>query len=127
MKTLLKMKICSLAAESRIIRREERKWPGSHVSGMRKRLYEHRKNVVGKETRASLIAYGFLRGRSYDRIEGKCKNAPDWVRVMRILKRFSPDMEQVWRQRFAQWIDEATLLGENFRPYVMGPLGLPAD
>lgn len=114
-KTFLKIKIKSLAEEARIIKQEERKWGGRHI--MRRDLHEHRVNVVRKEIRASLLVYGFLRGRSYNRVEGKCHDSPDWKRVAAILKKFCEEDERVWKQRFAEWIDEATLLHETFRPH----------
>lgn len=66
-KTYLKIKIMSLAAEAKIIRREEHRWPGA--SDIRCGLHLHRVNNVRGEARASLLAYGFLRGRSYAAVE----------------------------------------------------------
>ena len=56
----LKVKIKSLAAESKIIRAEEKKTINTEL---RNGLYSHRVNDVRMETRAALIAYGYLRGR----------------------------------------------------------------
>ncbi len=67
MKTHLKIKIKSLAAESRIIRLEEKKWRGGHP--MRISLWDHRVKAVRNEARAALLAYGFLRGRTYRQVE----------------------------------------------------------
>jgi hypothetical protein len=61
----LKVKIKSLAAESRIIRQEELRSKGS----LRNSLRLHRVNDVRHETRATLIAYNFLRGIAYPRTE----------------------------------------------------------
>ncbi len=70
-------------------------------------LQDHRKGVLRKESRASFIAYGFLRGLEYSRIEHGAFNMPDWAAVERIALRFSEDSEQVVKQRLAQWLDEA--------------------
>lgn len=61
----LKVKIKSLSAESRIIRQEELKSRGD----LRNSLRLHRVNDVRHETRATLIAYNFLRGIPYPRTE----------------------------------------------------------
>lgn len=66
-KTYLKIKIMSLAAEARIIRREEHRWPGP--SDIRNGLHLHRICDVRNEARASLLAYGYLRGRPYAAVE----------------------------------------------------------
>lgn len=105
MKTFLKMKIKSLAAETRIIHSEERKWPGQ--SDMRQSLYHHRKTVVQRESRASQLAYGFLRGRDYKVMESKCHELPDWAKVEDIALRFGKayyDQREL-KQRFAAWKD----------------------
>jgi hypothetical protein len=97
MQVHLKVKIKSLAAESRIIRHEERKslrHARSILAAQRKAneeagvndeidldplyskfnsLRQHRITQVRNEARASLIAYGFMRGRAYREIEQKGK------------------------------------------------------
>jgi hypothetical protein len=42
-------------------------------------LRRHRQGIVGNEARASLLAYGFLRGRPYAAMEARVNdgNAPD--------------------------------------------------
>lgn len=86
MTTFLKVKIKSLAAESRIIRKEERKALGSGRWALKaqkttgeveaeyeryNRLRHHRVHAVRDEARASLLAYGFLRGKAYGQVEHK--------------------------------------------------------
>jgi hypothetical protein len=61
----LKVKIKSLAEESRIIRKEELRSKGT----LRNQLRLHRVNDVRSESRATLITYNFLRGISYKRTE----------------------------------------------------------
>ncbi len=108
MKTLLKMKIGSLAAEAAIIHREERKWRGTHP--MRARLHEHRVNEVRKECHAALIVYGFMRGRHLKAVCDNMHDRPRWDRVMGILKRFNKHEDpRHLRQWFAGWVDAAGL------------------
>ncbi len=84
MKTYLKIKISSLAAEARIIRREEQRWPGDHH--IRTGLHEHRVIEVRRDARSALLAYGFLRHRAYRTIEPKCHRAPDWKRTQQLVE-----------------------------------------
>ncbi len=75
-KTYLKMKLLSLAAEARIIRREEQHWPGEHP--IRYGLHEHRILVVRREARSTCLTYDFLRSRPYRTLEATCHRQPDW-------------------------------------------------
>jgi len=86
MKVYLKIKIMSLAAEARIIRKEERKWPGP--SDVRQGLHQHRMIDVRRECRVANLAYGFLRGRSYGALEAKCYEEPNWQRVAELVRKF---------------------------------------
>ena len=92
-KTYLKIKIMSLASESRIIRREEKKWPGTSV--VYQGLHNHRVVEVRQEARASLLAYGFLRGRSYAALEKGGHNCPpttpDWPKVLKLAQKYGAD------------------------------------
>lgn len=87
-KTFLKIKIMSLAAEARIIRAEERKWPRAGMAGMRFQLASHRRFDVRSEARSAQLAYGFLRGRAYRRMEAKCWDLPNYVRIAEIVRKF---------------------------------------
>jgi hypothetical protein len=110
MKTKLKIKISTFAAEARIIRREEKKWRGAHP--MRSSLHEHRVVGLRKATRTSLLAYGFLRGRAYDLMEEFSYSDPDWTGVEKEVIRFGAPYygtEQELKQRFAEWLDQAKL------------------
>lgn len=79
----LKVKIKSLAAEAKIIRHAEQKH-----SSLRAGLADHRRGVVRDEARLTLLAYGFLRGTPYLKIESKCELAPDWSRVLKMVQRY---------------------------------------
>ena len=108
MKIYLKMKIMSLAAEARIIRTEEKKWPGEHDA--RLGLHRHLIHEVRPEARHALLAYGFLRGRDYRHLEFKAARAPDWDRVQKLVEKFGAATKAdlpIVAQRFAQWRDAA--------------------
>lgn len=62
---MLKVKVKSLAAEARIIRREEVRAKG----GLRAQLHDHRVVVVRQEARIAQLAYGLIRGRTIDQME----------------------------------------------------------
>lgn len=61
----LKVKVKSLAEESRIIRLEEKRSFGPQREG----LYHHRLFVVRIESRAAQLAYAYLRGQTLDQVE----------------------------------------------------------
>lgn len=64
---MLKVKLKSLAAEARFIRKEELRSHGA----LREELYRHRIDVVRSEARHTHLAYGLIRGRTIGEIEGK--------------------------------------------------------
>lgn len=96
--TMLKVKIKSLAAETRMIRLEERKAKGKRMAKSKwkageervrdpkylvirfrddakyKSLRDHRLEVVSVEARLSLLAYGYLRGVPYAAMEKRPKD-----------------------------------------------------
>jgi len=80
----LKVKVKSLAAESRIIRKEEGRARGE----LRDQLRAHRRQEVRREQRATQLAYGYLRGIAMTRIEPKPLSDPDWKRVEAMVKRY---------------------------------------
>lgn len=103
---LLRIRIKTLAAEGSAHRKEETRsrcfvyydpedgeeawyYERFYPQELRRELYLCRVNDIGVEQRASLLAYGFLRGRSYSQIEADPrwrreqpdKRGPDWTRV----------------------------------------------
>lgn len=127
MKTQLKIKIKSLAAEARIIRAEEFKWAKkityivtdartgeakTRIKYVRKdhpvaeSIRDHRRGPVRREARAALLAYGFLRGRDYRMMEAKTWTKPDWQRVREIIGRFSNLDRRIVDQRFESWMPQ---------------------
>ena len=110
MKTHLKIKIKSLAAEARIIKQEERKWRYPHP--MRESLRRHRRRDVRAEARHSLIAYGFLRGRRYAQIEQpkevwrghqRGSGPPNWNRVRDLVAKYGDMDKREAAQKLAEW------------------------
>ena len=70
-------------------------------------LRHHRQYDVRSESRASHIAYGFLRGLDYKRVEGTAKSSPNWSRVEDLVKKYGDDDIRVRMQRFAEWKEAA--------------------
>lgn len=62
---MLRVKLKSLAEEARIIRREEQR---THTV-LREELHRHRVDVVRHESRATHLAYGFIRGMTREQME----------------------------------------------------------
>lgn len=62
---MLRIKLKSLAEESRIIRKEEKRTFGP----LRNELHNHRINVVRRAARETHIAYGLIRGLTLEQIE----------------------------------------------------------
>jgi len=93
----LKIKIKSLAVEAQIIRKEEQKFKKRRGETCREifwGLRNHRTQDVRSESRSALIAYGFLKGKSYASIEppGTGKKGrrpqPDWVRINQLIVKY---------------------------------------
>lgn len=95
----------SLAAEARIIRRETRRYPGDHPT--RLGLYFHRIQDVRQESRSACLAYGFLRGHTYQQLEARSYTRPDWKRVQTLVEKYGEGDSRERMQRFAAWKDEA--------------------
>ena len=111
-KTQLKIKIKSLAEESKIIRLEENKLTkqikhnkekSKDLNSLRESLSEHRKSIVRNEARYSLLAYALLRNIPYHKVETKCKNKPDLGEVISIAKRFGANSDMI-----GEWTKQAT-------------------
>ena len=97
----LKIKIVNLADEARTIRREEQKTHGME----RWNLQHHRKTVVRDAARANLLAYAYLRGIAYKRMESpNTRKEIEWSRVRKIIKTFGGDPEgaEAWFAGYAE-------------------------
>lgn len=90
----LKIKIASLSEEARIIRAEEKK----HIGERHNAIHNHRVVDVRRAQRATLVAYGYLRGKAYRQIEPKTRwdvapydrPGPDWNKVENMCVTYGP-------------------------------------
>ena len=111
----LKIKIKSLADEAQAIRAEERK-VSRHFKNAKTEehrydhaltvqgLRDHRVGIVRDEARASLVAYGFLRGIPYERIERPSRYSHlMWRRSLEIAQRFSANPAEKTKKLFEAW------------------------
>jgi hypothetical protein len=103
----LKIKIKSLAEEARIIRLEERK---SRTQALRTGLIDHRKGIVRREARHSLLLYGFMRDWPYSALEDFTKDPPNWSKIQKMGIRFHADEEPLkkWCVEGASWATRET-------------------
>jgi len=106
-RTFLKVRIKELAGEAKIIRREESiatDWKAStkHKQGLEDsynyaswkllELRNHRKTVVRNASRATQIAYAFLRGKRFDSVEHGSLSTTEiarlWTQVGRMIYQY---------------------------------------
>ena len=103
-RSYLKVKIKSLAAESRIIRHEEKK---AYDNDNREGLYLHRVKDVRRESRASQLAYAFLRGVPFLVVEPSSNDTYEREQALRraesIARKFGTD------KGFNAWVQEASV------------------
>ncbi len=90
----LKVKLKSLAEEARIIRKETKR---TKLRSIKDGLYLHRTGIVRNEARHTLLAYGFLRGRTYHKIENKAKIEPSWDKVRKMVTKYGSHF-QPWSE-----------------------------
>jgi hypothetical protein len=93
----LKVKIKSLAAEQGIIRLEKRKALQCKKVDVDlvNALQAHRVLAVRPEARASLLAYGLLRGQTRDQIEPRAKSEPNVKRVNDMIRKYGLPGDQL--------------------------------
>lgn len=87
----IKVKILSLAAEAKIIRKQEQKARKHGNRSLRVGLADHRRGIVRHEARHAQLAYGFLRGTPYKQMEAKCHPGcgPDFKKVRSSIERYA--------------------------------------
>lgn len=99
----LKIKIKNLAGEARLIRSHEDRLVDQIEACKKKGLYResrrlislkasiisHRREAVGPKARIYLLAYAAIRGVPYERVEQKCRIAPNWDGVEKTAKKFA--------------------------------------
>lgn len=81
-----RVKIKSLAEESRLIRIEEKRCVGPKHDSTRGHLWWHRVSIVRREQRSTFLALAFLRGVPYLAIESPNSKPVDTKAVLRILQ-----------------------------------------
>ena len=82
----LKIKIKALAEEARIIRKEEKNKSLSNLQ--REKLYLHRVGIVRRESRATHLAYAYLRNKLYRDCERTCHTPPNLTAIERMVKKY---------------------------------------
>lgn len=134
MKSHLKVKVFSLSSEMTYIRRQEEKWKSRAKRAREKGRDDayafsnfwsqraHRLDLK-REARSTHLAYGFLRGQSYDCMEQICygplkgygSSEPDWKSIESMVERFSKDEAnpQDTMQKFAEWLADAKVWYEG--------------
>lgn len=130
MKSHLRVKIKSLAAEADIIRKEEARakrsaaWnrghqqeePAAAFTHELFGLHHHRTHVVRKEARAAQCAYAILRDRPYAATEPGAKTYPDMDKVAGMLVRFGGMRAHQARDVAAVWVGRTPLYGVRENP-----------
>lgn len=87
---MLKIKLKSLAEESKIIRALERKTPGGQL---RNELALHRRGAVRWEAHRTHLAYAIVRGKDVGTVQGGMtmqilQTLPDWKAIEAMVKRY---------------------------------------
>ena len=70
------------------------------------------KRDEGRKARHLMLAYGALRGRSYARIEGKCReyNQPNEFKIAKIIQELDPALSVMWtKERIRAWFKGESL------------------
>ena len=98
----LKINIKSLAAESQIIKKAERKYKNEEI---RNNLHLHRVKDVRKEARITQLTLAAVKGTSYEKVERSAKTEPDWKKIIGKIDRHSKNYEL--KQQVGKWCMEA--------------------
>lgn len=128
-RVFLKIKIKTLAAESRFIRTTGDRLHGPEHGSTRNALAEHRRGTVRRAARNTLLAYGFLRGRTYREMEPRCDSEPNWTEVARMVAQYGVTMSdgETLREYRARCVDQELRLAQWRQgvglppPYVVAP------
>lgn len=99
-KFALKVKIKSLAAETKIIKKAIRQ---TKDVAIKSELRGHHVHVVRREARHSQLAYAFLRGREYCQVESKCTDHPDFKKVEDLVIRFGQSWHYLTSGSWTSW------------------------
>lgn len=115
----LRVKIKSLAAEARIIRREEANWPHGRreLGGIWSQLNGHRRFDVRSEARSAQLAYGLLRGRPYVVMEAKCWDHPDLARIAYLVGKYGAGRNlPTDKAQLLEWVTDWVTNGRTLHP-----------
>lgn len=106
--TELKIKRVSLAAESRLIRKDEKRAKEAGNRDLNRSLHEHRVNIVRFAARHAELAHGFLRRKPYRVIERESYTSPSVDEIRKLVMKFGPatdlDPKQMNKAVYA-WIE----------------------
>lgn len=105
----LKVKIKSLAAEAKIIRKETKR---AKLISIKNGLYRHRIDVVRVEARHTHLAYGFLRGKTYQQIEHNAQEAPNWPKVRKMIEKYGTHLAP-WSLNTERYQEYEARVAEN--------------
>jgi len=98
----LRVKLKSLAEEARIIRLEEQRANQHRDFQLQNNLREHRIGKVRTAARETLLAYQYLRGKSYLSCESINSIPPNWKNVETMVRRYGD-----WQIKFdsTEWVN----------------------
>ncbi len=120
----IKVKILSLAAEAKIIRKQEQIARQHRDRTRRLGLRKHRTGIVRHEARHALLAYAFLRDTPYKTVEAKChgNSKPDFAKVRisiekYVLARRYDDLRDEWESN-DEWFPRKTQVLADFDKWV---------
>ncbi len=125
----LRIKLKSLASESRIIRYDELKlrrkictmgvlyksfatlyptYPEliENLKSTQQQIGVHRRLDVRRESRASYLAYGYIRGIPYAKIERSSYTAPDLNRVVDLIYRFGNENKKLQKKEIHEQVKD---------------------
>ena len=105
LRSKFKTNLFSLAAESRYIRKQEKKFPkGSYE---RRQLQEHRVVNVRQETRVTQLAYAFAKKMPYKQVEPKTHQPIDEYLINKILNKLRrKGVYTISNDDILQWLKE---------------------
>lgn len=94
------------AAQARLLTKEIQQMPRLPENGPARDSLWIRKRGGRQDRRYRLLAYGMLRGISYQRIESKCVAAPHEYRIYLAIRSVVADiaMAQFSRERIESWL-----------------------
>ncbi len=99
----IKVKHMSLAAEAKIIRKQEQLARAHGNRRLRIGLAAHRRGIVRTEARHALLAYAFLRGTPYKKVEAKTHPGcgPNFKKIRDTIEKYA--VERRWDDVKYEW------------------------